>query len=32
VQVKNHDIVLAHGTGGSIGTRHVGSTVILERE
>ena len=32
VQVKNHDLVLAHGTGGSLGTRHVGSTVILERE
>lgn len=32
VQVKNPDIVLAHGTGGSLGTRHVGSTVILERE
>jgi acetyl-CoA C-acetyltransferase len=32
VQVKNHDIVLAHGTGGSLATRHVGSTVILERE
>jgi acetyl-CoA C-acetyltransferase len=32
VQVKNHDIVLAHATGGSLATRHVGSTVILERE
>ena len=32
VQVKTHDIVLAHGTGGSLATRHVGSTVILERE
>jgi acetyl-CoA C-acetyltransferase len=32
VQVKNCDLVLAHGTGGSLGTRHVGSTVILERE
>src|SRR4029079_4360220 len=32
VQVKNHDIVLAHGTGGSLATRHVASTVILERE
>jgi acetyl-CoA C-acetyltransferase len=32
VQVKSHDIVLAHGTGGSLATRHVGSTVILERE
>ena len=32
VQVTNHDIVLAHATGGSLATRHVGSTVILERE
>ena len=32
VQVKNCNLVLAHGTGGSLGTRHVGSTVILERE
>jgi acetyl-CoA C-acetyltransferase len=32
VQVKDHDIVLAHGTGGSLATRHVGATVILERE
>jgi acetyl-CoA C-acetyltransferase len=32
VQVKDPSIVLAHGTGGSIGTRHVGGTVILERE
>jgi acetyl-CoA C-acetyltransferase len=32
VQVKDPSIVLAHGTGGSLGTRHVGSTVILERE
>jgi hypothetical protein len=24
--------VLAHGTGGSLATRHVGATVILERE
>src|SRR5262250_3323685 len=32
VQVKNHDIVPAHATGGSLATRHVGSTVILERE
>jgi acetyl-CoA C-acetyltransferase len=32
VQVKNHDIVLAHGTGGSLATRHVGATVILEGE
>jgi acetyl-CoA C-acetyltransferase len=32
VQVANADIVLAHGTGGSLATRHVGATVILERE
>ena len=32
VQVKNCDIALAHGTGGSLGTRHCGSTVIMERE
>ena len=32
VQVKNCDLALAHGTGGSLGTRHVGSTVIMERE
>ena len=32
VQVPDASIVLAHGTGGSLGTRHVGSTVILERE
>ena len=32
VQVKNCDLAIAHGTGGSLGTRHVGSTVILERE
>jgi acetyl-CoA C-acetyltransferase len=32
VQVKDASIVLAHGTGGSLGTRHVGATVILERE
>ena len=32
VQVKDPSIVLAHGTGGSLGTRHVGATVILERE
>ncbi len=30
--LKDPGIVLAHGTGGSLGTRHVGSTVILERE
>ena len=32
VQVKNCDLALAHGTGGSLGTRHGSSTVILERE
>ena len=32
VQVPNCDLAIAHGTGGSLGTRHVGSTVILERE
>ena len=32
VQVKNHDIVLAHGTGGSLRRVTWGSTVILERE
>ncbi|HEV8615347.1 MAG TPA: thiolase domain-containing protein [Methylomirabilota bacterium] len=32
VQVKNCDIALAHGTGGSLGTRHGSATVILERE
>jgi acetyl-CoA C-acetyltransferase len=30
--VPNCDLAIAHGTGGSLGTRHVGSTVILERE
>ena len=32
VQVKNCDIALAHGTGGSLGHRHGSSTVIMERE
>jgi acetyl-CoA C-acetyltransferase len=32
VQVKNCNLALAHGTGGSIGTRHCGSTLIMERE
>jgi acetyl-CoA C-acetyltransferase len=32
VQVKNCTLALAHGTGGSIGTRHASATVILERE
>jgi hypothetical protein len=25
-------LAIAHGTGGALGTRHCGSTVILERE
>jgi acetyl-CoA C-acetyltransferase len=32
VQVPNCDIALAHGTGGSLGTRHGAATVIMERE
>ena len=32
VQVKNCDLALAHGTGGSLGTRHGGATLIMERE
>jgi acetyl-CoA C-acetyltransferase len=32
VQVKNCGLALAHGTGGSLGTRHGSATVILERE
>jgi acetyl-CoA C-acetyltransferase len=32
VQVKDCDLALAHGTGGSLGTRHGASTVIMERE
>jgi acetyl-CoA C-acetyltransferase len=32
VQVKNCTLALAHGTGGSIGTRHASATLILERE
>jgi acetyl-CoA C-acetyltransferase len=32
VQVKSCDLALAHGTGGSLGTRHASATVILERE
>jgi acetyl-CoA C-acetyltransferase len=32
VQVRNCDVALAHGTGGSLGTRHGGAIVILERE
>jgi acetyl-CoA C-acetyltransferase len=32
VQVKNCDIALAHGTGGSLGARHAAATLIMERE
>jgi acetyl-CoA C-acetyltransferase len=32
VQVKNCDLALAHGTGGSLGTRHGAATVIMARE
>jgi acetyl-CoA C-acetyltransferase len=32
VQVRNCDLALAHGTGGSLGTRHASATLILERE
>ena len=32
VQVKNCALVLAHGTGGFIGIRHCGATLIMERE
>ena len=32
VQVKNCDVVLAHGTGGLLGSRHGGATLIMERE
>ena len=31
VQVPNCDLALAHGTGGSLGTRHGAATLILER-
>jgi acetyl-CoA C-acetyltransferase len=31
VQVPNCDIALAHGTGGSLGTRHGSATLIMER-
>ena len=30
VQVKNCDLALAHGTGGSLATRHASATLILE--
>ena len=32
VQVKNCNLALAHGTGGSLGTRHGSATIIMERE
>ena len=32
VQVKNCGVALAHGTGGSLGTRHGSATLIMERE
>jgi acetyl-CoA C-acetyltransferase len=32
VQVKNCDLALAHGTGGSLATRHGSATVIMERD
>ena len=32
VQVANCDLVVAHGTGGSLGTRHGAGTLIMERE
>ena len=32
VQVPNCGLALAHGTGGSLGTRHGSATVIMERE
>src|SRR6185369_7997370 len=32
VQVANCDLAIAHGTGGSLGTRHGSGTVIMERE
>jgi len=32
VQAPNCDLVIAHGTGGSLGTRHGAGTLIMERE
>ena len=32
VQVKSCDVALAHGTGGSLATRHASATLIMERE
>ena len=31
VQVKGCDLALAHGTGGSLATRHASATLIMER-
>jgi acetyl-CoA C-acetyltransferase len=31
VQVRNCDLALAQGTGGSLGTRHGSATLIMER-
>jgi acetyl-CoA C-acetyltransferase len=30
--VRNCDVALAHGTGGSLATRHGSATLIMERE
>ena len=32
VQVKNHDLVLAHGTGGSLAGYHAAGTLILQAQ
>jgi acetyl-CoA C-acetyltransferase len=32
VQVRDCKLALAHGTGGSLGTRHGSATLIMERE
>ena len=32
VQVRNCDVALAHGTGGSLATRHGSATLIMDRE
>jgi hypothetical protein len=32
VQVRNCDVALAHGTGGSLATRHGSATLIMGRE
>ena len=31
VQIPNCDIALVHGTGGFLGSRHAGATLIMER-